>query len=61
MPGAKEELTVKTTAEVFLPLRSRGLILHTAVALFLLACSGTLLWLALQEQYGTYFILFLFV
>jgi len=61
VPGAKEELTVKTTTEVFLPLRSRGLILHAAVALFLLACSGMLLWLALQEQYGTYFILFLFV
>jgi hypothetical protein len=37
------------------------LALHAAVALFLLACSGTLLWLAFQEQYGAYFVLFLFV
>ena len=35
--------------------------MHAAVALFLLVCSGTLLWLAFQEQYGAYFILFLFV
>ncbi|HWQ45570.1 MAG TPA: PH domain-containing protein [Longilinea sp.] len=41
------------------PDRKRGLVILGAIAIFLLAASGVLFWLAMQEQYGSFFVLFI--
>jgi hypothetical protein len=43
----------------FLPPRRRGVIIHAVAGGLLLFSSGTLFFLALQEQFGTYFVIFL--
>jgi hypothetical protein len=43
----------------FEPPRRRGIILHVTASLILLASGGTLFYFAMQEQVGTYFVLFL--
>ena len=43
----------------FLPPRRRGLLIHGIAGSLLLLSSGTLFFLALQEQFGTYFVIFL--
>lgn len=45
--------------ERFAPERRRGVILHAGAALVVMAVGATLFWLALQQQIGAYFILFL--
>ncbi len=46
---------------LYRPSLRKGLLLHIPVAVFLVAASLLLFWLAFQEQFGTYFILFLIV
>lgn len=43
----------------FYPPRRRGLLIHGIAGSLLLLSSGTLFFLALQEQFGTYFVIFL--
>lgn len=43
----------------FIPPRRRGLFIHGIAGFLLLFSSGTLFFLALQEQFGTYFVIFL--
>ncbi len=47
------------TILAFPPERKRGLVILGAVAILLLAASGVLFWLAMQEQYGSFFVLFI--
>jgi hypothetical protein len=43
----------------YLPPRRRGVIIHAVAGSLLLLSSATLFFLALQEQFGTYFVIFL--